>query len=71
MGGSGETQNHETGDGRLPSEKIGGGNATGITSGRLLLSPSGVSISTNVKTSTISIIISITIFVIHFIPLIV
>ena len=47
----------------MPPEKIGGGNAVGITSERLLLSPSGVSINTTVKT--------ITIFVIHFIPLIV
>ena len=60
-------KNHETGDRRLPPEKIGRGNAAGITSGRLLQSPSEVSINITVKTSTIS----ITIFVIHFIPLIV
>jgi hypothetical protein len=44
-----------------------GGNAAGITSGRLLHPPSGVSIGTIVKISTISISIS----VIHLIPLIV
>jgi hypothetical protein len=52
---------------RLPPEKIGGGNAVGITSGSLLHPPFGVSINTLVKISTISISISM----IHFIPLIV
>jgi hypothetical protein len=44
-----------------------GGNTVGITSGRLLHPPSSVSINTIVKINTISISIS----VIHFIPLIV
>jgi hypothetical protein len=43
------------------------GNAAGITSGRLLHPPSGVSINTTIKISTISISISM----IHFITLVV
>ena len=66
QGGGGETQKPRN---RRQKAAVGEdrreGNAAGITSGRLLHPSSGVSINTTVKTSTI------TIFVIHFIPLIV
>ena len=66
-GGGRETQNHETEDRRLPPEKIGGRKRRRNHLRRSSPSPSGVSINTTAKTSTIS----ITIFVIDFIPLIV
>jgi hypothetical protein len=54
-GGGGEIENTKTESLPVPLEKIGGGNTTGITSGRLLHPPSGVSINTTVKINTISI----------------